>query len=211
MSLSTDETYGENFMISESDAVDIEKDDFLYEAKALIEQNTLESCELAVKKLAQIKGFKDADELLDAQYKLLCESTEHKKSCLAELDSNFGTMKRYSKKVNVWRNMFMVNIFLMIISTLVVRLVMSDSEIFMIFGIPVLAAIVTLLVLFTLSLIKIRQYTNKFEILAIGRKTKIFRDKSFFANKIQNAEIEMLNAQKYIISAELILKEIEEM
>ena len=184
-------------------------DDILEEAKALIEQNTLESCELAVKKLVQIKGFKDADDLLDAQYKLLGESAEYKKSCLEELDDNFCKMERFSKKVNVWRNVFIVNIFLMIISTLVARFVMSNSEIFMIFGIPVLVGIVTLLVLFTLSLIKIRQYTHKFEMLTIGRKTKIFRDRSFFANKIQYTEIEMLNAQKYIISVELILKEIE--
>ena len=86
---------------------------------------------------------------------------------------------------------------------------MSDSEIFMVFGIPVLVTIVTLLVLFTLSLIKIRQHTHKFEMLTIGRKTNIFRDKIFFVNKIQHTEIEILNAQKYIISVELILNEVE--
>lgn len=184
-------------------------DDILEEARALIEQNTLESCELAIKKLALISGWKDADELLNSEYYLLEESAAQKRNSLSKLESNSVKMKQSFKKVSIWKAVFFINIFLMIISTLVVRFVMSDSEIFMVFGIPVLVTIVTLLVLFTLSLIKIRQHTHKFEMLTIGRKTNIFRDKIFFVNKIQHTEIEILNAQKYIISVELILNEVE--
>ena len=185
------------------------KDEILNDVKELIEESTLESCELAVKKLASIKGWKNADELLDSESTLLKESLEYKKNCLAELDDSFTKIEKYFKKVSIWKRVFFINIFLMIISALAARLVMSDSEIFMIFGIPMLVFIVLLLTLFVVSLIKMRQFTHKFEILTIGRKTNIFRDRVFFTNKIQNVEIEILNAQKYIISVELILNEIE--
>ena len=193
----------------ETNNTEQKNDEILEEAKALIEENTFESCELAIKKLASIKGWKNADELLNSEYYNLKEGVEQKKNTISELEGNVANMKRYFKKANIWKKVFAINIFLMILSTLVARFVMSDSEIFMIFGIPILAAIVALLILFVVSLVKMRQYNTKFEMLAIKRKTNIFRDRKFFINKIQAAEIEILNTQKYIISVELLLNEIE--
>ena len=78
----------------------------------------------------------------------------------------------------------------------------------MIFGMAILAGNIFVLALLLTSFIRTYLCNTKFGVLS-GQKVNFFADKSYFAKKIHNTEIEILNVQKYIISAELLLTDIE--
>ena len=105
---------------------------------------------------------------------------------------------------------FVIDIFLMIISVLFSRHAIYNfyTDETMIFGMAILVGNVLVLALLLTSFIRTHLCNTKFEALS-GKKVAFFADKAYFSKRIHNTEIEILNVQKYIISAELLLTDID--
>ena len=186
------------------------KDAILKEAEALIEENTIESAQCAVQKLATLKGDEEANKLLDKEYDTLQKSVEYQNSRLGELDDALEEMESRFKKIKIWKKIFAIDILLMIISALLSRLIIYKFYVDepLVLGAIVLGGNFLVLTLLIVSFIQIYICNTKFGALC-GKSINFFADKSYFSKTIHNTEIEILNVQKYIISAELLLKEIE--
>ena len=182
----------------------------LKEATSLIADNTLDSAQQAVQMLAKIKEEEEAVKLLDAEYESLQKNVEYHNSRLGELDVALDEMESRFKKIKVWKKIFVIDIFLMIISTILSRHIIYKFYVDepLVLGAAVLIGNFLVLALLLISLIQIYICNTKFGALC-GKKINFFADKTYFSKIIHSVEIEILNVQKYIISAELLLKEIE--
>lgn len=182
----------------------------LKEATGLIADNTIDSAQQAVQKLATLKGDEEANKLLDKEYDTLQKSVEYQNSRLGELDDALEEMESRFKKIKIWKKIFAIDILLMIISALLSRLIIYKFYVDepLVLGAVVLGGNFLVLALLLISLIQTYICNTKFGALC-GKKINFFADKTYFSKIIHSVEIEILNVQKYIISAELLLKEIE--
>ena len=179
---------------------EIRKDAILAESKKLIDENTFTSVGDAAKKLASIKGWKDADKIFDDTYNDLKETLVNKKKRISKMQGNLLEMEECAEKRRFWFKLMLFVVFggFVLGYAFLIPMVLSGIDSGINF-IPVL--IVFLIAYLSMVILTIKMYTskaNKFELLCDGKITSAVKDKAFFAKKISEKDQEIRNTRESI-------------